>query len=324
MQPIPCPPRYLLQDTIFEVETQLAMVTKFRVLQANTWPTKEELGLNESQFEAYKLALTHEFAVIQGPPGTGKTYLGVKVAETLLKNLQTDRRYCLMLVICYTNHALDQFLEHILAVTDSIVRIGGQSRNEAMEKISLNNLRRTKKNCEAYNLFMSEKQNLKTLMSKLLCAQKQIDSLSNGILTYNSMEKYVPEVNILKKFYNRSSQDILFTWLFENAECDYDVNYIMEKIFEKDDNSAECLNDHQEDTNDRTHTILDDLLQELEINGLELKTSLMLDDTEQKLKELKQIYIKKNIDRQQMQILEVDMCKLFKLRAIFLVGFTNI
>jgi superfamily II DNA or RNA helicase len=43
------------------------------------WPSNEHLGLDESQHEALKIALTKEVAVIQGPPGTGKTFIGLKV-----------------------------------------------------------------------------------------------------------------------------------------------------------------------------------------------------------------------------------------------------
>jgi MoxR-like ATPase len=49
------------------------------VLDLRRWPSKEQLGLDESQYEALKIALTREVAVIQGPPGTGKTFLGLKV-----------------------------------------------------------------------------------------------------------------------------------------------------------------------------------------------------------------------------------------------------
>ncbi|CAB4044614.1 Hypothetical predicted protein [Paramuricea clavata] len=49
------------------------------VLDVHRWPSKEQLGLDESQYEALKIALTKEVAVIQGPPGTGKTFLGLKV-----------------------------------------------------------------------------------------------------------------------------------------------------------------------------------------------------------------------------------------------------
>jgi len=50
--------------------------------------------------------------------GTGKTYLGVKIAELLLHNRsvwcpQTEENSPILMV-CQTNHALDQFLEHII------------------------------------------------------------------------------------------------------------------------------------------------------------------------------------------------------------------
>lgn len=49
------------------------------VLDLASWPSAEELELDDSQFKALQLALTKEFAIIQGPPGTGKTYIGLKV-----------------------------------------------------------------------------------------------------------------------------------------------------------------------------------------------------------------------------------------------------
>jgi len=84
------------------------------------WPDNESLGFNESQMRAFKLALTRKFAVIQGPPGTGKTYVGLKIARVLLQTTslwedEEDRSPILM--VSYTNHALDQFLEGLLPVT---------------------------------------------------------------------------------------------------------------------------------------------------------------------------------------------------------------
>ena len=49
------------------------------VIDVDRWPSKEQLGLDKSQYEALKIALTKEVAVIQGPPGTGKTFIGLKV-----------------------------------------------------------------------------------------------------------------------------------------------------------------------------------------------------------------------------------------------------
>ena len=78
------------------------------------WPDRKSLGFNESQMRAFKLALTKEFAVIQGPPGTGKTYVGLKIAQALLQNTsfwQKRGERSPILMVSYTNHALDQFLE---------------------------------------------------------------------------------------------------------------------------------------------------------------------------------------------------------------------
>ncbi|KAF6021731.1 hypothetical protein EB796_019953 [Bugula neritina] len=49
--------------------------------------TKDDGVTIPVQYDAFKLALTKEFAIIQGPPGTGKTYVGLKIVETLLYNL---------------------------------------------------------------------------------------------------------------------------------------------------------------------------------------------------------------------------------------------
>jgi superfamily II DNA or RNA helicase len=101
------------------------------ILDPTTWPKVDDVELNQSQLEAIQAALTKEFVVIQGPPGTGKTYVGLKIVQALLKNQQLwreqqvegaviGRRFGVevnlrisspMLVVCYTNHALDQFLE---------------------------------------------------------------------------------------------------------------------------------------------------------------------------------------------------------------------
>ena len=70
-------------------------------------------SFNESQTRAFKMALTKKIAVIQGPPGTGKTYVGQKIARVLLRSAslwQEDGNLSPILMVSYTNHALDEFL----------------------------------------------------------------------------------------------------------------------------------------------------------------------------------------------------------------------
>ena len=74
----------------------------------------ENLGFNASQMRAFKIALAKKIAVIQGPPGTGKTYVGQKIARVLLQSAslwQDEEELSPILMVSYTNHALDEFLE---------------------------------------------------------------------------------------------------------------------------------------------------------------------------------------------------------------------
>ena len=103
--------------------------------------------------------LTRKLALIQGPPGTGKTYVGIQVVKALLANTHghvkspepgfrqrgpllpaapphpstaaqpelTGPSVGPILIVCYTNHALDQFLEGLLAAgLTGLVRVGGR------------------------------------------------------------------------------------------------------------------------------------------------------------------------------------------------------
>uniref|UniRef100_A0A7S0ZDW8 DNA2/NAM7 helicase-like C-terminal domain-containing protein n=1 Tax=Timspurckia oligopyrenoides TaxID=708627 RepID=A0A7S0ZDW8_9RHOD len=73
------------------------------------------------QKDAMRLALSNRVSLTQGCPGTGKTFLGVRLVDVVLR-CTTER----ILVLTYTNHALDDFLSGLIeqGIT-SIVRIGG-------------------------------------------------------------------------------------------------------------------------------------------------------------------------------------------------------
>ena len=81
---------------------------------------RDSLGFNDSQLRAFQSALTKRFAIIQGPPGTGKTYVGLKIARVLLETAalwEDEEERSPILMVSYTNHALDQFLEGLLPMT---------------------------------------------------------------------------------------------------------------------------------------------------------------------------------------------------------------
>lgn len=78
-----------------------------------------------AQFQSLVNGLESSLGQIQGPPGTGKSFIGALIMLLILK--LTGHR---VLVLSYTNHALDQFLEDLLNIgvkTDDMVRIGLKS-----------------------------------------------------------------------------------------------------------------------------------------------------------------------------------------------------
>ncbi|KAF4440391.1 hypothetical protein F53441_12339 [Fusarium austroafricanum] len=85
---------------------------------------KKDIYLQDAQLNSFIHGISRDLALIQGPPGTGKSFLGALILLTLLR-LTTSR----ILVLSYTNHALDQFLEDLMDIgvsPDQMVRLGSK------------------------------------------------------------------------------------------------------------------------------------------------------------------------------------------------------
>ncbi|RAQ63078.1 nonsense-mediated mRNA decay protein [Aspergillus flavus] len=92
--------------------------------------SEKPINLDSSQMQAFVSGLTQKVSLIQGPPGTGKSFIGALIAKALF-----DHSREAMLVMCYTNHALDQFLEDLLDIgitSSAIVRLGSKSSQRIM------------------------------------------------------------------------------------------------------------------------------------------------------------------------------------------------
>ena len=123
------------------------------------WSVFDTGGIVLNDAVLRQAALSRELALIQGPPGTGKTFVGIQLVKALLANTHgniktsdlgahgididdddDDRAMgrvaheslagpCVgpVLIVCFTNHALDQFLEGLLeAGLEGLVRVGGR------------------------------------------------------------------------------------------------------------------------------------------------------------------------------------------------------
>ncbi|RDW66353.1 hypothetical protein BP6252_09988 [Coleophoma cylindrospora] len=86
---------------------------------------QKSVVLDDSQMKSLCSSLAQRVSLVQGPPGTGKSFIGALVAKTL-----HDFTEEVILIVCFTNHALDQFLEDLMDIgipSACMVRLGGQS-----------------------------------------------------------------------------------------------------------------------------------------------------------------------------------------------------
>lgn len=193
----------------FSIRSQDARRVKVNDLR--TWPAPGLFHLDMSQFRAVQNALSREFSIIQGPPGTGKTYIGLKVVKALLHNKQLwnkdpntgveDNRP--LLVVCYTNHALDQFLEGILKFfKGDILRLGSRSSSEVMKELNISNMRMTmRKSREVPRAIhlgrMETKHTMKALQEEINTICERIEMGKRELLHEDTLEA------VMGKFYSR-------------------------------------------------------------------------------------------------------------------------
>ncbi|KAI1659371.1 P-loop containing nucleoside triphosphate hydrolase protein [Daldinia decipiens] len=97
-------------------------------------------SLDEGQATALLNSLKRSLELIQGPPGTGKSYTGEAIIKVLLANKE-KASIGPILCVCYTNHALDQLLEHLFnGGVEQIIRIGSRSKSAVLTNLNLRNV----------------------------------------------------------------------------------------------------------------------------------------------------------------------------------------
>lgn len=216
------------------------------VLDTGLWPSPKELEIDRSQYIALQTAITKELAIIQGPPGTGKTFIGLKIVQLLLANSHVWRSDSLkspILIVCYTNHALDQFLEGIMGCTEGIqmLRVGGRCKNNAVEPFILKNIKQIRRDSKkrTYSVMQNERECLYTVKTN----ERQIMDISSKLsktstqLVSVEMLKCVMSENHTESFERKESLTKLSIANF--LEChDYndddntDTNAIIRKEWE--------------------------------------------------------------------------------------------
>ncbi|XP_032931022.1 NFX1-type zinc finger-containing protein 1 isoform X2 [Catharus ustulatus] len=207
-------PAHLKADTVYNLASSRRTspqeecpdsLKSVRILDPDQWLSMEALKLDESQMQALKLALTKELAIIQGPPGTGKTYVGLKIVQALLANdhaWQTRGWQHPILIVCYTNHALDQFLEGIYSFTGihsfehgGIVRIGGRSTSAALHRFTLKELKKFHYKLALRDEFFGDTEEIMNEMQKieeeLLEGARRLECTTYGVVNHRYLKPYM-------------------------------------------------------------------------------------------------------------------------------------
>uniref|UniRef100_A0A665VRZ3 Zinc finger, NFX1-type containing 1 n=1 Tax=Echeneis naucrates TaxID=173247 RepID=A0A665VRZ3_ECHNA len=217
-------PAYLQTNDVYDLSCiadpdQKDKVKPFHSLEERSWPRMEMLGLDESQMKALKLALTNELAIIQGPPGTGKTYVGLKIAQALLTNQDIWRAGSApILVVCYTNHALDQFLEGIHKfLRNGIVRVGGRSNSEILKRFTLNELTRS------HTFRATLPQHLRAAYNRIESQSWRLECSLKGVLRESVLRRFIsnehwdslnsPLVPVGFETWNENRSSLIMDWL---------------------------------------------------------------------------------------------------------------
>lgn len=135
-------PALYARNPIFSFD--LGCIKEDFMISASEATDPEELAavstLDITQSAAVLNTLSRELSLIQGPLGTGKSYTGEKIIKILLGNKEKAKLGPIVCV-CYTNHALDQLLEHLLDEgVDKVIRIGSRSKSERILNLNLNNI----------------------------------------------------------------------------------------------------------------------------------------------------------------------------------------
>ncbi|CAE6506724.1 unnamed protein product, partial [Rhizoctonia solani] len=142
--------------------------------------------LDPSQVDAVVDSLTREVSLIQGPPGTGKSYTGLELIRVLVKSGVAP-----ILMVAFTNHALDHMLKGILdnEITDQIIRLGSRfAADERLAGFSLEELESNAPKSKPGRPINSARRAMGEIEDEM---DRLMKSITRGRVPGHEMEKYL-------------------------------------------------------------------------------------------------------------------------------------
>ncbi len=137
---------------------------------------REKSTLDDAQQLSTINALRSCLALIQGLSGIGKSYIDVAIIKALLEN-RDAAKLGPIICVCYTNHALDQLLEHLIKDgVEQLVRLRSRSKSELLQSLNLHHI------SKEVRLTKIEEYEKYQLYAKLDSTLDQIEKLMPGLM----------------------------------------------------------------------------------------------------------------------------------------------
>ncbi|KAK8091502.1 ATPase [Apiospora hydei] len=139
--------------------------------------------VDASQVEAFMAALANPVALIQG---TGKSLVGSWIVKSLYDSSK-DR----ILVISYTNHALDQFLEELMDANipaDQMVRLGSKCTDRTLGLLLSKQTSTYRRKADAWALIDKLKEEWSELHTQL---QSRFSALVNSTVSFTAIMEHL-------------------------------------------------------------------------------------------------------------------------------------
>lgn len=118
--------------------------------------------------------------------------------------------------MCYTNHALDQFLEGLLHKTNKIIRVGGQSKSEKLQTFNINEQRKAmlKSRSECSKLLFDKRNELRMVSKQVSEINAELDSINqfNSVVNFSCFRPVTKE--FLQSWFATATAKDIENWLF--------------------------------------------------------------------------------------------------------------
>ena len=153
-----------------------------------------------------------------GPPGCGKTFIGVKIVQLLLSLSPELEKPILLLT--YKNHALDEFLKHMLDFCDKddLVRIGGRSKMPELESCNLQSIMKSMAASKLFPKNLSDE--IRETRQSIEFTEGRIKSIS---LSFNS-KCYLTKSSLINELTDEKLQSLILDVTWRESHSVYQVN----------------------------------------------------------------------------------------------------